>query len=72
MRPLALLLTVAGVLELLWPRRYLDVATRFAYRDADEVEPRWWVVLAMRVEGALFVLWGLRRLRHEGNATASD
>ena len=60
---LRLALMVLGVLELLRPRKVVDFWMGLATTDDDEIDLRPWVYSAARVEGALLVLWVLRRSR---------
>jgi len=60
---LRLALLVLGVLELLRPRKVVDVWMGLAATNGDEVDLRPWVYSAARVEGALLVLWALKRGR---------
>lgn len=69
----ALLLLVAGfvgLIQTLAPRQIVGLWTRAMYRDAADAEPRGWLPVAARIEGAILVcvaLVGLFRL-----ATADD
>ncbi|WP_418286105.1 hypothetical protein [Halorubrum sp. DTA46] len=64
----ALLLLVAGLvglIETLAPRQIVSLWTRLMYRDAADAEPRGWLPVAARIEGAILVcvaLVGLFRL----------
>ncbi|EMA33433.1 hypothetical protein [Haloarcula japonica] len=60
---LRLALLALGVLELLRPRKVVDFWMGLATTDGDEINLRPWVYSAARVEGALLVLWVLRRRR---------
>ncbi|MBV0902584.1 hypothetical protein [Haloarcula salina] len=60
---LRLVLLVLGVLELLRPRKVVDFWMGMAATNGDDVDLRPWVYSAARVEGALLVLWALRRGR---------
>ncbi|WP_424001110.1 hypothetical protein ACOZ4I_15490 [Haloarcula salina] len=60
---LRLVLLVLGVLELLRPRKVVDFWMGMAATNGDEVDLRPWVYSAARVEGALLVLWALKRGR---------
>jgi len=58
----ALLLLLAGVLgliEAVAPGPAVRLWTRAAYRDAADAEPRAWLTVAVRVEGALLVVASL-------------
>ncbi|EMA64622.1 hypothetical protein [Halorubrum lipolyticum] len=58
----ALLLLVAGIgglIETLAPRSVVRVWTEALYRNAGEAEPRNWVYVAARAEGAVVVLAAL-------------
>ncbi|WP_123621566.1 hypothetical protein [Halorubrum sp. CSM-61] len=58
----ALLLLVAGIgglVQALVPRRVVRLWTRALYRNAGEAEPREWVHVAARAEGAVIVLAAL-------------
>ncbi|NHN64845.1 hypothetical protein G9463_16270 [Haloarcula sp. JP-Z28] len=61
-----LALLVLGVLELLRPRKVVDFWMGLATTNGDEIDLRPWVYSAARVEGALLVLWVLRRSRSGG------
>ncbi|KAA9399709.1 hypothetical protein Har1130_01095 [Haloarcula sp. CBA1130] len=58
-----LVLLTLGVLELLRPRQVVDFWMGLATTNSDEIDLRPWVYSAARVEGALLVLWALRRSR---------
>ncbi|MDT3433702.1 hypothetical protein [Haloarcula sp. 1CSR25-25] len=60
---LRLVLLALGVLELLRPRKVVDFWMGLAATNGDEIDLRPWVYSAARVEGALLVLWALRRSR---------
>ncbi|MFU1779904.1 hypothetical protein ACM16X_00850 [Haloarcula japonica] len=60
---LRLALLALGVLELLRPRKVVDFWMGLATTGGDEINLRPWVYSAARVEGALLVLWVLRRRR---------
>ncbi|EMA20043.1 hypothetical protein [Haloarcula argentinensis] len=60
---LRLALLALGVLELLRPRKVVDFWMGLATTDGGEINLRPWVYSAARVEGALLVLWVLRRSR---------
>ncbi|PAU83193.1 hypothetical protein CK500_10335 [Halorubrum salipaludis] len=69
----ALLLLVAGIgglVQTLVPRRVVRLWTKALYRNAGEAEPREWVHVAARAEGAVLVLAALVGLY--GVATAED
>ncbi|WP_128905813.1 hypothetical protein [Halorubrum amylolyticum] len=69
----ALLLLVAGIgglVQTLVPRAVVRAWTRALYRNAGEAEPREWVHVAARAEGAVIVLAALVGLY--GVATAED
>ncbi|MFC5280153.1 hypothetical protein ACFPM1_15505 [Halorubrum rubrum] len=65
-----------GLIEAVAPGPLVRVLTRVAYRNAEDAEPRPWVIAAARVEGALIVagaLTGLFRLaRADGAGVAGD
>ncbi|EMA10970.1 hypothetical protein SAMN05443574_102187 [Haloarcula vallismortis] len=63
---LRLALLALGVLELLRPRKVVNFWMGLATTDTDEIDLRPWVYTAARVEGALLVLWVLRRRRTSG------
>jgi hypothetical protein len=63
---LGTLLAVVGLAELLRPRQTVDRLMALAVRDPAGVEVRPWVYAAARVEGALILLWLLRRRRATG------
>ncbi|WP_231189710.1 hypothetical protein [Haladaptatus sp. DYF46] len=56
---LRLVVALFGIIEALFPRRLIDVATRASYEGDEEFEPKPWVVTAARIEGILFVLLAL-------------
>lgn len=58
---LRVLLLGLGLLEVFRPRRVVDFWLNLAIED--DATPRRWVYTAARVEGALLVLWALRRGR---------
>ncbi|MGQ3328080.1 hypothetical protein [Halorubrum sp. FL23] len=69
----ALLLLVAGIgglVQTLLPRTVVRAWAKAVYRNAGEAEPREWVYVATRAEGALIVLAALFGLY--GVATAED
>ncbi|WP_435093086.1 hypothetical protein [Halorubrum sp. N11] len=69
----ALLLLVAGIgglVQTLVPRAVVRVWTKAMYRNAGEAEPRNWVYVATRAEGAVVVLAALVGLYRV--ATAED
>jgi len=69
----ALLLLVAGIgglVQTLVPRAVVRVWTKAMYRNAGEAEPREWVPVAARAEGAIVVLGALVGLYRI--ATAED
>ena len=47
---------VIGLFELCYPRRVVSIWTRIAYENAEEAEPRDWVLTVAKVEGTLLVL----------------
>jgi len=58
----ALLLLLAGVfglIETVAPQTVVRLWTRATYRNAGEAEPRGWVYVAVRIEGAILVLVSL-------------
>ena len=61
-----LALLALGVLELLRPQKVVDFWMGLATTNGDEIDLRPWVYSAARVEGALLVLWVLRRSRSGG------
>lgn len=56
---LRLVVAAFGVIEALFPRQLIDIATRVSYEGAEDFEPEPWVVVAARIEGILFVLLAL-------------
>lgn len=70
----ALLLLFAGVLgliETVAPRSIVRLLTRASYRDATDAEPRAWLYVAVRIEGAVFVLVSLLGLFRVATAAES-
>ncbi|AEM58379.1 hypothetical protein HISP_14225 [Haloarcula hispanica N601] len=63
---LRVILLALGVIELLRPRKVVDFWMGLAATNGDEIDLRPWVYSAARVEGALLVLWVLRRSRSGG------
>jgi len=60
MRVLLLLVAgIGGLVQALAPRRVVRLWTKTLYRNAGEAEPREWVHVAARAEGALVVLAAL-------------
>jgi hypothetical protein len=55
------LLTLAGVVEALFPDRTVALAERVAFRDPGEAELRSWIRPAARIEGVLWVLLARRK-----------
>lgn len=71
---LGTLFVLLGLVELLFPKRVVDAATRLAYETPDDVEVRPWLYTAARVEGVVFLLlalWRFSRCRG-GDATESN
>ncbi|MBX0295356.1 hypothetical protein [Haloarcula nitratireducens] len=62
-----LLLLVIGLVELLAPKKMVDFWMGLASKD-DDVELRPWVYSVARLEGAVIVLWVLKRRRGRGKA----
>ncbi|WP_135305316.1 hypothetical protein [Haloarcula amylovorans] len=60
-----LLLLVTGLVELLAPKKMVDFWMGVAAKD-DDVELRPWVYSVARLEGAIIVLWLLKRRRARG------
>ncbi len=54
-----LVVGVLGLVEMLVPGAVVNAFTTAAYRDAGEAEPRRWLEIAVRIEGAALVLLGL-------------
>lgn len=54
------LFSVLGLLELLAPRRVVDVSTRLAYDNPGDFTVKPWVVTAVRLEGLAFLLLAIR------------
>ncbi|AUV81362.1 hypothetical protein C2R22_06550 [Salinigranum rubrum] len=54
------LLTLAGLIEALFPGRIVAVAERLAFDDRGEAELRSWIRPATRIEGVLWVLLSRR------------
>ncbi|WP_435358969.1 hypothetical protein [Haloarchaeobius sp. DFWS5] len=48
-----------GLIEFLFPKRFVDFWTRVAYETPEEFEVKRWVVTSARLEGLLFVLLAL-------------
>ncbi len=67
---LRLLLGLLGVVELAAPRTLVRVATRLAYRESADAEPREWVYTAARLEGVILTTLALVGLYRA--ATASE
>ena len=63
------LLLAVGLIELLVPRQMVDFWMKLAAADGD-VELKPWVYTVARIEGALIVLWALRRSRGSGETEA--
>ncbi len=62
---LLLILGVFGLIETVTPKSVVRLWTKASYRDAGEAEPRAWLPVAVRIEGAILVfasLVGLFRL----------
>ena len=57
-----LLTILSGIVQLLLPRRVLDVAGKVllaGYENPEDLEPKDWYVKAVRVQGLITVLVGL-------------
>lgn len=54
-----LVLGALGVVELLWPRRTVDLWMDLAAAGDQDVELHPWVYTVARIEGALILLWAL-------------
>ena len=50
-------LAVIGLIELIAPRRFLNLWIRLCFTNPDEVEVRSWVPTAVRLEGLALVAW---------------
>ncbi|KAB1187620.1 MULTISPECIES: hypothetical protein [Haloferax] len=53
------LIAAFGLVELLFPDRFLDVVTRMAYEGDGDMTPKSWVRTVVRIEGAVLVLLAL-------------
>lgn len=53
---LRFLVGVIGLFELCYPRRAVSIWTRLAYENAEEAEPRDWLLTVAKAEGTLLVL----------------
>ena len=63
---------VFGLIEAVAPGPFVRVLARVAYRNAEDAEPKPWLLVAARVEGALIVagaLVGLFRLARADGST---
>jgi hypothetical protein len=56
------LLLLVGVVELLFPRRLVDLSMRYLVEEED-VTVRPWAYALVRFEGFVVVLWVVRRRR---------
>ena len=64
---------VFGLIEAVVPGPFVRVLTRVAYRNAADAEPKPWLLVAARIEGAVIVvgaLVGLFRLARDDDSTA--
>jgi len=52
-----------GLVALLAPRQYLDFGTKLAYKNADDISVKSWVVPLTRVFGFVFLFNGLRGIK---------
>lgn len=68
---LLLILGVFGLIETVTPKSVVRLWTKASYRDAKEAEPRAWLPVAVRIEGALLVLVSLVGLFRLATAEAS-
>ncbi|MFC6989048.1 hypothetical protein ACFQJD_10640 [Haloplanus sp. GCM10025708] len=64
----SLLLGVLGLLEVLAPKRVVDLWYELA-TEGDDHELRSWVYTAARIEGVLILLWILSRRRRRSGET---
>jgi len=53
---LRFLIGVIGLFELCYPRRAVSIWTQIAYENAEDAEPRSWLLTAAKVEGTLLVV----------------
>ncbi|WP_058367006.1 hypothetical protein [Haloparvum sedimenti] len=65
---LRLLIGLLGVVELAAPRAVVRGATRVAYRESGDAEPRDWVYTAARIEGAVLTTLALVGLYRSATA----
>jgi hypothetical protein len=66
------LLSLLGVVELLFPRRLVDFWMRFLVEDGEDVTVRPWAYSLVRLEGIVILLWAARRRRRKQDARAAD
>ncbi|MFC5134217.1 MULTISPECIES: hypothetical protein [Haloferacaceae] len=62
---------ILGLIEAVAPGPLVRVLTRVAYRNAEDAEPKPWVLTAAQIEGAVIVagaLVGLFRLARTGSS----
>ena len=73
MKALLLLLAgIGGLIEALVPRAVVRVWTAAMYRNAGNAEPRTWVYVAARAEGAVVVLAALVGLYRVATANGGE
>lgn len=68
---LTTVLGLVGLPALLAPRRYLDWGLKIAYRNADGISVKSWVLPLTRLLGAVYVYVGVRERYREKTATAT-
>jgi len=66
------LLSLLGVVELLFPRRLVDFWMRLLVEDGEDVTVRPWAYSLVRLEGIVILLWAARRRRRKQDARAAD
>ncbi|SMO42541.1 hypothetical protein [Halorubrum cibi] len=62
---------ILGLIEAVAPGPLVRVLTRVAYRNAEDAEPKSWVLAAARIEGAVVVAGALVGLFRLANADGS-
>lgn len=66
------LLSLLGLVELLFPRRLVDFWMRLLVEDGEDVTVRPWAYSLVRLEGVVILLWVARRRRRKLDARADD
>jgi len=66
------LLSLLGVVELLFPRRLVDFWMLLLVEDGEDVTVRPWAYSLVRLEGIVILLWAARRRRRKQDARAAD